>query len=208
MADEKKTTPAPEAAAPAPAAAAPKAEGENKAAPSKAGPAQSPWLPVIVVILIMPVLSFVMTDMVMIPRVKKALGDITRLQQESAQPAAGGPLPTEHKDKGKDSKDGKEISKSVKFDNVVANLSGSMKSRFLKVSFEIEGDDDSFKATIEANKTKIIDSALGVLGGLSVTELDEPGTKNIIRSDLIDAFNQVLEKPIVKRLYFSELVIQ
>lgn len=220
MADEKQNPPA--AAADAKAAPAPEAKkdgekGEHKEAPAaatpKTAPAQSPWLPVLVVMIILPVLSFLMTEYVMVPRVKKALGDITKIQEEAKQPAAGGPLPAEKKEGkkagGKEGKEGgKEEAGGIKFDNVVANLSGSMKSRFLKVSFAIEGDDENFKAEIEPNRTKIIDSALGILGALTVAELDEAGTKNIVRSDLIDGFNQVLGKPLVKRLYFSEFVIQ
>jgi flagellar FliL protein len=209
MADEKTTPPA---AAPVPAT--PPA-GDNKGAPAKAAgvsPMQSPWLPVLVVMIITPILSFVITENLMIPRVKKALGEIALIQQQSSQPANGGPLPTDRKDsKAKTNKDGKVITAddtTVKFDNVVANLSGTLKSRFVKVSFTIEGDDEEFKSKIEPNKAKIIDSALGILGALTVSELDEPGMKNIVRNDLIDAFNQSLEKPIVKRLYFSEFVIQ
>lgn len=222
MADEKQTTPPAADSAKAPAPDAKKTEGdkaENKEAPAasaKPVSAGSPWLPVLVVMIILPVISFLMTEYVMLPRVKKALGEIARIQQEGDQPAHGGPLPSEKKETAKSghgsAKEGKEggavETPGVKFDNIVANLAGSMKSRFLKVSFAIEGDDESFNEIIENNRTKIIDSALGILGSLTVAELDEPGTKNIVRSDLIDGFNQVLEKPIVKRLYFSEFVIQ
>jgi flagellar FliL protein len=215
MADEKKTkTPAPSGEAPAPA---PTPEAQKEAADktppaaAKTSPLQNAWLPLVIVIIITPILSIVATDNIMIPRVKKALGEIAAIEQQAAHPAVGGPLPTEQKDskdKGKDSKTGGAELTVVKFETVVANLSGTLKSRFVKVSFSIEGDSDDFKSQIDPNKDKIIDSALGVLGALTVSELDQPGMKNIVRSDLIDAFNQTLAKPIVKRLYFSEFVIQ
>ena len=210
MAEEKK---APEGA-PAPEAKKPDATAEGAPAAAKAPAGASPWLPVLVVILILPVLSFVVSDLVILPRIKRTLGDIAKVQQESAQPAAGGPLPTEHKEKkkgekGKEGKEGKESGPAeVKFDNVVANLSGAMKSRFVKVSFTIAGESEEFKATIEASRARIIDTSLSILGALTVAELDEPGMKNIVRSDLINAMNQALGEPLVKELYFSEFVIQ
>jgi flagellar FliL protein len=217
MADEKEKEKAPPAAATPPADAKDaKKEGSDKAgteaAPKKTSVSPGGnWLPLVVVILITPILAIVVSDNIMIPRVKKALGEIAAIEQAAAHPAAGGPLPTEQKDSKEKAKDAKGVMADqsvVKFENVVANLSGTLKSRFVKVSFSIEGDSDDFKSQIEPNKDKIIDAALGVLGALTVAELDEPGTKNIVRSDLIDSFNQVLAKPIVKRLYFSEFVIQ
>jgi flagellar protein FliL len=219
MSDEKKPTPDAEAKKPAEET---KPAAEAAAAPAKPSSASSPWLPVLVVIIILPILSFVVTDMVMIPRVKKALGEIATLQTENAHPAAGGhePAPTAAKPK----KEAKKAASAhgggghgeaaapaeagVKFENVVANLSGSMKSRFVKVSFTIEGDQEDFAEVIKASKVKIIDSALGILGALTVAELEEPGMKNIVRSDLISGFNQALKGEVVQRLYFSEFVIQ
>ncbi len=181
-------------------------EEAKAAAPAGGG---SPWLPILVVIVVLPILSFVVTEMVMLPRLKKALGEIAAVQQESAQPAHGGPMATEKKEtKKKAEKAEGDAGKEVKFENVVANLSGSMKTRFVKVSFSLEGEGDEFADTIKENKTKLIDSALSILGALTVAELDEPGMKNIVRSDLINAFNQVLGKPTVTGLYFSEFVIQ
>ena len=219
MADEKEKKDAP---APAPADekkgdknAAPEkgekgdAKADAAAKPAAAGVGAAPWLPVLVVIIILPILSFVMTDMVMLPRVKRALADVVHVQQENAQPAGGGPLPADRKEMKGDKKEGdKGGDTSVKFENVVANLAGAMKTRFVKVSFTVEGEDPDFKETVTANKAKLIDSALGILGGMTVADLDEPGVKNVVRSDLVDAFNQILPKPIIKGLYFSEFVIQ
>ena len=222
MADEKDKEKKPEAAPEEKKGAAPEGKSEGAApaagAPAaKASPLASPWLPVLVVMVLSPILTLVISEALILPRVKKTLGDIAQIQKENAQPAEGGPLPTEKKKEAKKGEKKKEGGKEgeagdgstqVKFDNVVANLLGSQKTRFVKVSFSIEGEEDDFKKTIEENRNKLIDSALGILGALTVAELDEPGMKNIIRSDLVNSFNQVLGKPMVKGLYFSEFVIQ
>lgn len=213
MADEKnEKAPAPDAKPEEkkPEAGAKPEAGKEEAKPAAPAAGGSPWLPVLVVIVILPILSFIVTEMVMLPRLKKALGEIAAVQQEGAQPAHGGPMATEKKETKKKAEKGEggEAGKEVKFENVVANLSGSMKTRFVKVSFSLEGEGDDFADSIKENKTKLIDSALSILGALTVAELDEPGMKNIVRSDLINAFNQVLGKPLVTGLYFSEFVIQ
>lgn len=220
MADEKQENPPPtppaDAKKEAEAKNDAKAEAKADAKPAAAaGGAAASWLPILVVIVILPVLSFVVTEMVMIPRVKKAIAEIAVIQKEGDQPAHGGPAPTAQKEEKKKEKGGKpgekgegEVSKEVKFENVVANLAGNMKTRFVKVSFSLEGVGDDFKSTIEGNRTKLVDSALSILGGLTIAELDEPGVKNIVRSDLINSFNQILGGKIVTGLYFSEFVIQ
>jgi len=204
-------------------------------ASAKASPLASPWLPVLVVIILCPILTMVVSEMLILPRVKKTLHDIEAVQQANAQPAHGGATPIDdghgkkeekkkekkaekkggHGEKkgGHGAKEGEGAEahgKEVKFENVVANLLGSQKTRFVKVSFTVEGaeDDEEFSTVINENKTKLIDGALSILGALTVAELDEPGMKNIVRSDLVNNFNQILGKPIVAGLYFSEFVIQ
>lgn len=209
-----------------------KGKEETKPTPTKAAPAAggvSAWLPVLVVIIITPILTMAVSEALIIPRVKKTFADVEAKIAETAHPAEGGPMAGEkkgghgekktekkaekkggHGGGGHGEKGGEDSgpSKEVKFENVVANLSGSMKTRFVKVSFTIEGEDDDFKDVIKENKTKLIDNALGILGAMTVAELDEPGIKNIMRSDLVNGFNQVLGKNVVKNLYFSEFVIQ
>lgn len=212
MADEKQENPPPtpptDAKKDAEAKPDAKAEAKADAKPAAAAGAAASWIPVLVVIVILPILSLAVTDLVMIPRVKKAIAEIAVIQKEGDQPAHGGPAPTAKKEEKKNEKGGGEAGKEVKFENIVANLAGAMKTRFVKVSFSLEGQGDDFKSTIEGNRTKLIDSALSILGGLTIAELDEPGIKNIVRSDLINSFNQILGGKVITGLYFSEFVIQ
>jgi len=180
----------------------------------------SPWLPVLVVIIVLPILSLVVTEFVIIPRVSKAVEEIAVVQAESGHPATGGPMPASYdKPKAASSSHGGASghgggeaagvkAKDLVFEDVVANLSGSMKTRFLKVAFTLESNDPEAEPVIAENRTKIIDTTLGILGELTVQDLDEPGMKNIVRNDLIDAFNHALGQHAVDRLYFSEFVVQ
>lgn len=178
----------------------------------------SPWLPVLVVIIVLPILSLVVTEFVIIPRISKAVDEIAQIQAEDGHPATGGALPASHsKPKTEEKKssgghgggeDAGVKAKDLEFKDVVANLSGSMKTRFLKVGFSVESNDPEAEAVIAENRTKIIDTTLSILSELTVEELDEAGMKNIIRNDLIDAFNHAIGQHAVDRLYFSEFVVQ
>jgi len=60
----------------------------------------------------------------------------------------------------------------------------------------------------EANKTKLLDTTLGVLGSLSLAEMEDAGAKNKIRASLVQAYQTVLRARVVDEVYFSEFVIQ
>lgn len=169
-------------------------------------------IPIIAVVILLPVLSFVMTEYVLIPRMKSSFGEALQPHEEKAEHAAGIEAHGDdgHGKKGKDHGDGYGDGHGAgyEFKDIVANLSGSLKSRYIKVSFTVEGHGDDFNYRMEANRARLIDAALSVLTSLSITDLEEPGVKNIVRNDLINQFHTVLQDRIIDGLYFSEFVVQ
>ena len=97
---------------------------------------------------------------------------------------------------------------TYEFDGIIANLAGAMRSRYVKVSFMIEGSDPEFSTTIEKFRPKLIDATIGVLSALSIQDLEDAGVKNVLRNDLMGAFENVMRKRLVEGLYFSEFVVQ
>jgi flagellar FliL protein len=188
--------------------------------PEKPKKASNPFIPIIAVLVLLPVLSFLMTDFVLIPRIKHAVaeetgagvklakadsteGKVSKDAQGSKKNSKGG-----HGKKGGDSAGPAIDPHSFEFSNIVANLAGSLKSRYLKISFTVEGDAPGFRETIEANEVKMIDATLGILTSLSLKDLESPAVKNELRSQLLAAFENALHEPIVSELYFSEFVVQ
>jgi flagellar protein FliL len=92
--------------------------------------------------------------------------------------------------------------------DVVANLSGAMRSRYIKVSFTLEGKDKNFPELMKTNDAKIRDATLAVLSDLTIQDLEEPGVKNILRNNILTSINQALRSSAVEQLYFSEFVVQ
>jgi flagellar FliL protein len=184
-------------------AAAP-AAGGAEAAPAAAGGGGG-WLPVIVVLIAVPVLSFVMAEYVLFPRLEKRLAEgglvPPAAENHGAKPAASG-----HGKSGEEAEPGP--AQSYEFKDIVSNLAGAMKSRYIKVTFTAYGSDPKFTETIEANKAKLLDTTLSVLGSLNLAEMEDTSIKNKVRSSLVQAYHTALQARVIEEVYFSEFVIQ
>jgi len=173
--------------------------------------ALSSWLPIIVVVIACPVLSFLLIQFVFLPQFEAKL--IASLDT-SAQQASGKDQSIHKKPAKKESKKGEEdddenaAGKTYEFKNIITNISGSLQSRYIKVSFTIAGDDPTLAAQVEENKAKMTDATLVVLSALTLSDLEQPGIKNIVRSDLLGTYEALFHERLIKELYFSEFVIQ
>jgi flagellar FliL protein len=178
MADDRKPA-APET----PAEAAPAAGGGAKA-----------WLPLILAIVLMPALAFGMTKFIIVPELQKSLGIKT-----APDSAAGA--------KSKSSPEAKKV--SVPFNKLLVNIAGTMGSRYLLVSVTVVGTGgETFKTKVQDNDAELRDMAMGALANKTLADLEKPGARNLIRSELINGFNNVLGDNSVQELYITEFGIQ
>lgn len=206
-----------DAAAPEKGAAAPAAE----AAPAQAGGGGSlikTLIPVLVAVVLAPAASFAVAEFVLLPRLQKKLA--VPAPEHGAAPAASAEEDAAEapaKEEGHGSKEGhggKEGEKggnpnAYEFNNVVVNLAGTMGTRYLKTSFIVTArEGKSIKGPFEANKAKLTDITLNVLSSLTLADLEEPGSKNVLREKLVAAYNQALGKRLVEQVYFADFVIQ
>ncbi len=196
--------------APAPPAVKPEAapSAAPAAAPAAAAGGLSSWLPVIAGVLLAPVLTWVTVEFVLLPRlVKKLSAPVVVEAPASAAPAEGEAKSGEKGEKG--GKEGKEAGPpGYQFENVVVNLSGTMGTRYLKTTFLVTGPDANIKSVFEGGKARLTDVTLNVLSSLTLADIEEPGSKNVIREKLVSAYNQALGKKVVDQVYFSDFVVQ
>ncbi len=194
--DKKETPAAADKNAPAPAAAVPAAV--------PAGGGLKAWLPALAAILLAPAVTWAVAQFVLLPRLQ------TSLAGDEAKPAAAAaPAPAKsEKPAGKGDKNAPPTGPTYHFDNVVVNLAGTMGTRYLKTSFLVTGTDASLAAKFEAAKPQLGDVTLAVLASLTLADLEESGSKNIIREKLIAAYNQTLGQKVAENLYFSDFVVQ
>lgn len=178
MADDRKPAPAESAPQAAPAAAA--ASGGIKA-----------WLPLILAVGLMPALAFGMTKFVIVPELQHSLG---------IKP------PAESVTKAK-SPDAKKI--SVPLNKLLVNIAGTMGQRYLLVSVTVVGTGgEAFKAKMAESDAQLRDMAMGTLESKTLADLEKPGARNLIRSELINGFNNVLGDNSVQEIYITEFGIQ
>jgi flagellar FliL protein len=88
----------------------------------------------------------------------------------------------------------------------VVNLADPSGRRYLKLSMDLEvkGGPEA----VQGSMSKIRDALLMLLSSKSVEELAGVEGKITLRKDVADRINQVLGKPVVLRVYFTDFVIQ
>jgi flagellar FliL protein len=191
----EKPSAAPDKGAPAPEKGAPAAET------APAGGGKAGLFAAVGAVVLAPALSFAVAQFVLLPRLAKTLAGP---DAPPAAAAAAAPAPSAEGDK----KGKAATPPTYEFTNVVVNLSGTMGTRYLKTSFIVTGTDAGLGALFEANKAKLTDVTLNVLSALTLADLEEPGSKNVLREKLVGAYNDTLGRKVADQVYFSDFVVQ
>lgn len=200
---EKKPEPAP--------AAAPE-KGAAPAAP--AGGGIKALLPAIIAIVAAPAATWAVAQFVLIPKLRSAVHEAASGESHEAAPAKAEKSEKAEKSSGHGGKGGEKggekggAEEGYKFENIVVNLSGTMGTRYLKVTFLVTGSKPNLHARFEGSRAQLVDVTLAVLSSLTLADLEESGSKNILRERLLAAYNQVLGERIAEGLFFSEFVVQ
>ena len=165
-----------------------------EAAPAAAAGGIKGWLPLILAVVLMPALAFGMTKFVIVPELQKSLGI-----KETAEGGSG--------TKSKSGADAKKI--NVPFNKLLVNIAGTMGSRYLLVSVTLVGTGgEAFKAKVTESDAALRDMAMGALANKTLADLEKPGARNLIRTELINGFNNVLGDSSVTEIYITEFGIQ
>jgi len=131
-----------------------------------------------------------------------------------AKDAHGAPAKDAHgaaaPEAGKDAKVAKQTKSGWEygFPNVVSNLTGSLGTKYVKVSFTVLSDDKNIADIVEENKSKLKDAAIRVLGSRSLADMESSNAKNMLCSEIAANFNKALNGPTVKQIFLTEFLIQ
>jgi len=176
---------------------------EEKAAPA-AGGGIKPWLPLIISVVVMPALAFATTEFVLIPKMQKS-ASAGGAATETASPAASS---SSEGGKGGEKGGSSKNKVTVAMSKMLVNVSGTMGTRYLMTSVTLVGSSPDFKGKIEDNKDQLMDLATGTLSTKTISDLEKPGARNVIRAELMTVFNNALGGPVVQEIYITELAIQ
>jgi flagellar FliL protein len=176
------------------------AAGQASGADVKGGIKQ--WLPLIINVALMPLLAYVMTTFVLLPRLNTdshpAGPDGKSAKPES--PSAHGESVAGGVGKGKFT--------APLSGKILVNVAGTMGTRYLLANVTLVSPQAGLKDAVERNDAELRDVAAGVLATKTIADLEKPGARNLIRSELISVFNNVLGDGIVSELYLTEFAIQ
>lgn len=181
-------------------------------------------LPLIITIVFMPVLAFVMTNYVLLPKLTVAVGrsapgpdhgaEHGEESGEHGKSAAGEHGAEAESGHGSDThgeaaplKSGKGKTK-VPLSKLVVNVSGSLGTRLLLCSLTLVGKSSDFKSVVEDNDDMLRDLASSVLANKTIADLEKPDARNLIRTELMSQFNASLRRGLVEEIYITELAIQ
>jgi flagellar FliL protein len=177
--------------------------GAGQAAPKSSG-GLKPWLPLLIAVVTMPLLAFATTRFVLLPRMARALGSANA---GSAPEAAATSAAASASDSGKTGAPG--VTKvTVPLNKLLVNVAGTMGTRYLMTSVTLVGNTVDFKDKIENNKDQLMDLATGALSSKTIADLEKPGARNVIRSELMTVLNNALGGPVIQEIYITELAIQ
>ena len=170
------------------------AEGEKSAeSPAAARGGAGAWLPLIISVVLMPAIAFGMTKFIIVPQLQSSLGI-------KAAPAGSG-------DKAKPSPDAKKI--NVPFQKLLVNIAGTMGQRFLLVSLSLSSTGgEEFRTKVTDDDAALRDMCLGILSTKTLADLEKPGSRNLIRAELLNGFNNILGDNSVSEIYITEFGIQ
>lgn len=189
------------------------AEAEAAPAPSSGG--IKAFIPLICTLLLMPALAWGMTQYLLIPRIKKELGLTSSSSAEPAEHAEGekesGEKGGEKGEKGGGEKGGGEkggAKQTVTMTKLLVNVAGTMGSRYLLASVTLAGSSAEFKTRVEKKEAQLRDTACSILATKTISDLEKPGARNTLRSELVTAFNNILGGGAVQEMYITEFAIQ
>jgi flagellar protein FliL len=180
-------------------------------APAPAGGFKA-WLPLLVTVVAMPALAYGTIQMLILPKLQQAMvvsAAETEPDLDGEEPGAGVGAATTRAGSGPAAAgSGRRGPTNVRLDKLVVNVSGTMGTRFLMASITVVGTRPGFKDTVEANRDQLMDLAASTLSSKTIADLERPGARNLLKTELISVINNAMGENLVRDIYIPEMAIQ
>lgn len=105
-------------------------------------------------------------------------------------------------------KQAKQVGPMVNIDSFIINIRDDQESRYLKAAITIEVDSEEATMEINQRMPQLKDAILLLIGNKTFGELNDLQGKIQLRAELINEINSILLKGKVKRIYFTDFVVQ
>ncbi len=177
--------------------AAPKEKEEAKPEEKKSGE-QKPMLLVLVVVLNMAVMAAVvgmMYSSYKAERAKPKLQDVVQGEKEDQAKSAAQP----------DKED--VVGKLVPMETFLVNLAGSRGNKLVKINMELEIDNPKVEDEIDRRKPQIRDIIIILLSSKTYDQVTTRQGKEALRDEVKDTVNSFLVKGKIKKVYFTDFIV-
>lgn len=91
---------------------------------------------------------------------------------------------------------------------LVVNVTGDGYNRFLKLRIEFEASDVELKTEIEARLPQLRDALIVLLSSKQLSDITDFEGKALLKEDILERVNDLLETGEVKSVLFTEFVVQ
>ena len=105
-------------------------------------------------------------------------------------------------------KQAKQIGPMVNVDSFIVNILDDQESRYLKAAITLEVNGEEASMELNQRMPQIKDAILLLIGNKTFGELNDLQGKIQLRAELINKINSILLKGKVKRIYFTDFVVQ
>ncbi|MDX1952354.1 MAG: flagellar basal body-associated FliL family protein [Verrucomicrobiota bacterium] len=167
------------------------------------------WLPLILNLVLMPVVAYCLTTFVLIPKLKGAAKSTSAEHVEEADSHGAKAESTGAHDSGGHDEKGRKTKITVPLSGkTLVNVAGTMGTRYLMASITLVGTSPNLKTAVEKSDAELRDAAASTLSNKTISDLEKPGIRNLVRTELIAVFNSILGKGMVSEIYLTEFAIQ
>ena len=177
---------------------APEPVAEKAPAPAavSAGGGFKLWLPLLANLVLMPALAYATVSFLILPKMRAGGGAHAEAAGGEAKAPAG-------KEAG-----GKQKITVPLSGKILVNVAGTMGTRYLLANLTLVSSNPGLKDLVEKNDAELRDAAAGALAVKTISDLEKPGARNLIRTELMSVFNNILGDAAVSDIYLTEFAIQ
>lgn len=93
-------------------------------------------------------------------------------------------------------------------DPFVVNVTGDGYSRFLKLRVELEADDTDLKEELDARLPQVRDALIVLLSSKQLSDITDFEGKALLKEDILERVNDLLDGGSVRSVLFTEFVVQ
>ncbi len=90
----------------------------------------------------------------------------------------------------------------------VVNVTGDGYNRFLKLRVELEASDSQLKEEIDARLPQVRDALIVLLSSKQLSDITDFEGKALLKEDILERVNDLLETGKVRSILFTEFVVQ